>query len=651
MSEDMPAHGDDGYSRREFMVRVATSVPTINLVAYSAGSAAQADDTGSLAPSSKFTPVDLSARFNASSRDFGSRDRAKAFLGGECAKDGLTRTLRGKRRLQGVPFWLGPEGIDPKAWVALSVKPQGWTSPHIEIELGQKAHYLCLASFCDWDANETPPPASLAFEKVGEELARCVFLYDDGRHHGSLIRRRFETSSPEEPWGHMCAAAMPPVKYSGKSIRAPLPSSTGWGMLQMGLGGIGNRNEGLGSLWVCALANPSPERVIQSIRFEALAADPLMLAGLTLYHRPEFPFRYERLAVYRITLPEADREAVKRWNVSVDLGVVARKYVLPDFQEARWLASPAAGLGERATDGASARHLYVEVTASPAATLTLQDSKTRRQYEFELGSVQSGQEVAAQPSGSRIELLTRDKQWVHGRILDSETHQPTPVRLAFRSKEGRYIPPYGHREEVNDAFFQDYGADVKLMDTPFAYVDGTFQIELPVGEVYLEMTKGFEYTAVRQKLQIAPGQRELTVEMPRRADFRSKGWVTADVHTHFLSPTTALLEAQAEGLNLINLLAAQWGDLFTNVGDLSHGPLTSKDRESMVWVGTENRQHVLGHIGLLGVHGQPVFPMSASGPDEAYIGDPLWKSLAEWAETCREREGLAVGVHFPVSHG
>jgi len=31
-------------------------------------------------------------------------------------------------------------------------------------------------------------------------------------------------------------------------------------------------------------------------------------------------------------------------------------------------------------------------------------------------------------------------------------------------------------------------------------------------------------------------------------------------------------------------------------------------------VGTENRQHMLGHLGLLGVHGEPVYPMSASGP-------------------------------------
>jgi len=97
----------------------------------------------------------------------------------------------------------------------------------------------------------------------------------------------------------------------------------------------------------------------------------------------------------------------------------------------------------------------------------------------------------------------------------------------------------------------------------------------------------------------------------------------------------------------VNLLAAQWADLFTNVGDLAHGPLTSRDGETLVWVSTENRQHILGHLGLLGVQGPPVYPMSASGPSESYLGDPVWTSLADWADTCRERQGLVVAVHFP----
>ena len=57
--------------------------------------------------------------------------------------------------------------------------------------------------------------------------------------------------------------------------------------------------------------------------------------------------------------------------------------------------------------------------------------------------------------------------------------------------------------------------------------------------------------------------------------------------------------------------------------------------------------YLLGHIALLGGRGEPVFPMSADNPSEAFIGDPLWTSMAEWADACRKREGVVVAVHFP----
>ena len=651
MATDDTNNSRDGFSRREFLYRVGAGVPTLSMAVESAATARPARGVDPAGASDKFTPIDLSAHLNASPRDLGPRSRAKAFLGGEAEKDGLVRTLGGNRRLQGAPFRLGPEGADQKSWVGLSTQAHPWTTAAIEVELNRKAHYVCFASFCDWDPNEAPAPGDVAIENLGQELARCVLLYEDGGRHEAPIRRRFETNSPQEGWGHLSAASLPPVKDRAKSIRDPLRSGLGWGSLQECLGGGGSGGEGLGDLWICALENPSPERNIRSLRFEAAGPDPLLLAGVTLYHRTEFPFRYERRSLYRLSLPEATAEDADRWKMDIDLGVVMGTFVPADFSPEEWLASPAAGLGEFEKPPSGARYLYADIAASLGATLTLEDGKSGQKYEFELGRAKPGEELAGTPGDSRIELLVRDKQWVHGRVLDSATHKPTPVRLAFRSKEGRYIPPYGHREDINDEFFQDYGGDVKLMDTPFAYVDGTFQVELPVGEVYLEMTKGFEYRAVRQRLDIKPGQRELTVEIPRVADLRSKGWVTADTHTHFLSPTTALLEAQAEGLNLINLLAAQWGALFTNVGDLSHGPLVTPDRESMVWVGSENRQHVLGHLALCGVHGAPAFPFSADGPDEAFIGDPLWTSLAEWAETCRQRGGLAVCAHFPFPTG
>jgi len=600
------------------------SVPTLNLFREMAAAAAPAYD--------KFRPVDLSTHFRTSPKDFGPRSKA----------NGLIRMPTGKQQLRGIPFWLGPDGTDGKSWLVLSTRPQPWATRRIEIPIDQRASHLCLAQFCDWDQNEDHPAGPDVIERVGQKLADAVLVYAGGTELAFPLRRRFEVNSPSGPWGHLSFAALPHRAPLATKLSDPLPQGTDWGSLQ---DGVRSLDSGYPILWLCSLANPEPERTIRALRLEAAAEDPLVICGLTLFQGKANPLYWERLSLYRITLPQVGPE--DRWEASVDLGVVARQYARGEFRPESWLAAPDAGLGEQTAGAESAQHLYVEVTASPEATVLLRDKQTGTSYRFDLGKAMHGEAVEGRPVGPRIQILEQGKVWVHGRVRDSVTKGLTPVRLAFRSKDGRYLPPYGHRTEINDAWFQDYGADVKLQDSSFAYVDGTFQVELPVGEVYAEMTKGFEYAPVRRRLQIEPGQRELELEITRLADFRAQGWITADTHVHFLSPSTGILEGQAEGLNLINLLASQWGDLFTNVGDLFQGPVRSQDGETMVWVGTENRQHLLGHIGLLGGHGEPVYPMTAAGPSESYIGDPVWSSLAAWADACRKREGLAVAVHFP----
>jgi hypothetical protein len=203
---------------------------------------------------------------------------------------------------------------------------------------------------------------------------------------------------------------------------------------------------------------------------------------------------------------------------------------------------------------------------------------------------------------------------------------------------------------VNDNWFEDYGADLLLGDTPYAYVDGTFQGELPVGVVYVEVSKGFEFRPIRQKLNNKPGQRELEITLDRNSNLRAFGWVTADTHTHFLTPETAHLEAAAEDINVSNLLAAQWGDLYTNVGDLTGEVSGSYSAETIVWVGSENRQHFMGHISLMGATGSPIFPMSTSGPTEGYIGDTAVRTMSEWADEAHEKGGLTIVPHFPFPH-
>ena len=102
-----------------------------------------------------------------------------------------------------------------------------------------------------------------------------------------------------------------------------------------------------------------------------------------------------------------------------------------------------------------------------------------------------------------------------------------------------------------------------------------------------------------------------------------------------------------------NLLATQLGELMTNVGDFD-GKTTfgSKeagvDGEYLVRVGTENRQHVMGHISLLGYRGNIIAPMTTGGPDESALGDPVGNLLTQWARQCKKQGGI-VNVSWKIA--
>jgi hypothetical protein len=92
--------------------------------------------------------------------------------------------------------------------------------------------------------------------------------------------------------------------------------------------------------------------------------------------------------------------------------------------------------------------------------------------------------------------------------------------------------------------------------------------------------------------------------------------------------------------------------LMTNVGDFD-GKNTwgstenGGDGEHLVRVGTENRQHMLGHISLLGYNGEIIAPMTTGGPNESALGDPIEILLTEWARQCKNQGGLVVLPHHP----
>jgi hypothetical protein len=96
--------------RRSFLPAVGAGTPTLQLVGTAAGAAGEPE---------KFTPINLGPHFNASARDFGPRQAARS-LNAPSVHDDLIHTLSGEQQMQGIPFLLGPTGINKRSWVVLS---------------------------------------------------------------------------------------------------------------------------------------------------------------------------------------------------------------------------------------------------------------------------------------------------------------------------------------------------------------------------------------------------------------------------------------------------------------------------------------------------------------------------------------------------
>ncbi len=488
-------------TRRGFLKTVGVSVPTLKvLLSGTTASGGPDTDWSLLMKTGKFSPVDLSRYYSASPAEFGPRQLAKD-LSGDSMQDGIIRTLGGKQNFRGMPFLLGKEGIHEKSWLVLSTSLDSWTRQSLDIPLGERVRFLCFAQFCDWDEGllDLPRAPAPSPEKLGQVLAEVTLVYEDGKEKSLPIRRRFEANSPTTGWGFLSYGSRPFLADAPRKLTDPLKKGTEWGGLQFGYWDnnypVGPDGRPLPQLWICAIENPEPAKIVRAVLLKAKDKDPLVICGMTVFNGKENPLRYQRLSIYRVTLPEPLVDNQDRWSLDVDLGVIVRTYMLPNFDPKKWLASARMGIGERERKDPDVKHLYIEIAASSDATLLLFDQKTSKQYSFDLIQVIPGQEMEAKPQGARIEFLEPKKSSLQVQVLDSSTHQPTPVRISFRSPQGRYIPPYGHRYEINTGLFQDYGGDLKLLDSCFAYVDGNFRIELPAGEVFVEITKGFEYQA------------------------------------------------------------------------------------------------------------------------------------------------------------
>lgn len=474
---------------------------------------------------------------------------------------------------------------------------------------------------------------------LGETVVRYRVRYANGKEVDVPIRERFEVGNIPLPWGQFPFLALPDMedylmpRAAGRweeAGRRRAEVDEGWAQAYY--------------LW--AWQNAEPERRIESLTVVPTAYR-FVLAAITLGHAPGAPFARAARQPLKITLLR-DEDAARPFalKVTVDRGSATYAHPLP----ARGLDGAPSLAGFGAPQNRSSSPAYAEVSAAETATV----------------QVQLGDEViggapwaplargeTVESSRVRLEVVDPGRNWVRVQVVDDETGQRLPCRVAFHSPEGIPFPPHGHHAPVFSNYYDwnlNPGGDVQLGQVAYAYVDGRCEGWLPRGRVLVDVARGFEYRPLREWVEIEPGQQQLTLRLRQWIDMNAERYFSGDTHVHFLSPQAGHLEAAAEGLNVVNLLQSQWGHYFSNATDFSGRPSISREGETIVYVSQENRQHILGHLSLLGLK-EPVMPWCSGGPSESELGGSLETTLSRWADACHEQGGTVVIPHAPAPNG
>lgn len=478
--------------------------------------------------------------------------------------------------------------------------------------------------------------------RLNEPAAEYVLLYADGNEAHAAVRRRHQIGAMQRRWGENCFQAVEQHKpYPIRPHHEQTNAEWGWSQ---------SRNSGwkYGPWvnWLWAWENPYPDETIIGLRFEPVSG-VVVVSGVAVGQASQQPLRWEPRQKALLTLPEGEtlRPALSEDGlldqIQLDLGQVISAQPRLIYPNPAWSASYNNQIPQ-----ISEREILVEYTAHPDACFHLSAGQI-----VPVAQVQKAQGVA------ELQPIPSADQRVRLKVVERGSRKPVAVKLHVHGEHGEYLAPLDRHRILNPAWFEDYSVDfTHLKRHATTYISGETQLNLPLGRVYLEVSKGFEIRPLRQVIEITPETEEVVLEIERVLPWRDKGWVTADTHVHFLSPMSALLEGAAEGVNIINLLASQWGELMTNVGDFDGRQTWGSseaggDGEYLVRVGTENRQHVLGHISLLGYNGQIITPLTSGGPDESALGDPVEVLLTEWARQCKQQGGLVVLPHFPQPRG
>jgi len=184
--------------------------------------------------------------------------------------------------------------------------------------------------------------------------------------------------------------------------------------------------------------------------------------------------------------------------------------------------------------------------------------------------------------------------------LRDETGAGVPARVSLRGGDGKYYAPPGALMRYHAGMGESAG---------FFHARGGFSVSVPAGDVRVAAFRGPEREPAVSVTTVRPGQTaaiELTLK--RTAHWQGAGWWSGEDHIHanyagpyYLRPEDALAMAEAEDLNVSNMLAANAeGERIYDREFFLGKPSPLSTRTHILYWNEEYRNRIVyGHMALL----------------------------------------------------
>ncbi|MDG2282178.1 MAG: CehA/McbA family metallohydrolase [Longimicrobiales bacterium] len=216
--------------------------------------------------------------------------------------------------------------------------------------------------------------------------------------------------------------------------------------------------------------------------------------------------------------------------------------------------------------------------------------------------------------GQLVDVEITGRRWLNqmGRLSMTTLGadgQPTGTRVHVTAANGKFYAPD-----------DQYARMPERARVGAFHHEGSFEIELPVGETELVIVKGFEHTPVERTVSIESGQTlELTVQLEQLVDMSANGWHNGSTHVHAnyagnLHNTleNLMMMSEAEDQDIVLEQIANKDNRILDYQYFVPGggehPLSTDDM--VLVVGQEYRPPFYGHVFMFGMQEHLISPFT-----------------------------------------